>query len=63
MSNILGIPTKCFCLDPDQDQYYGIIWVQTVCEGYQQTKQFAASKEIIVTERLEKDLKNGGNFF
>ena len=28
-------------LDPDQDR----IWVQTVCEGYQQMTKVAASKE------------------
>ena len=29
------------CLDPDKD----LIWVQTVCKGYQQMTKVAASKE------------------
>ena len=33
------------CFDPDQNLLSDLIWVQTVCKGYQQTTKAAASKE------------------
>ena len=32
-------------LDPDQDQHSVLIWVQTVCKGYQQKTKVAAGIE------------------
>ena len=33
---LLGIPSECHSLKLDQVWYAGLIWVQTVCKGYQQ---------------------------
>ena len=34
-------------LDPDQDVLLVMLWVQTVCKGYQQKTKVTASKERI----------------
>ena len=39
----LGHPTAWIQIRPDD--FPGLIWVQTVCEGYQKTTNVAASKE------------------
>ena len=50
--NILtGIPSESITLDPDQAlQLSGLIWVQTICKGYQQAIKVTelAGKEIII---------------
>ena len=39
-----GYQTVCI---PDQAKVLlGLIWIQTVCKGYQQTIKFAVSKEL-----------------
>ena len=44
-------------LDPDQtDIFLGLVWVETVCKGYQQTVKFKDNKFIKNTDLLIKIL-------
>ena len=46
-------------LNPDQDQsdiLSVLIWVQTVCKGYQQTIKVAASKERVKEDKMKANV-------
>ena len=55
--NVLGIPSVSNSLEPDQ-VLSGLIWVQTVCKGYQQMIKVATSGERVKNQML--DIQNGG---
>ena len=41
-----GVPSECQTVEPDRPQMLSdLIWVKTVCNGYQQTTKIAASGE------------------
>ena len=48
-NNLSVIPSECqtFWIQIGPDVLLGLIWVQTVSKGYQQTTKFATSKEIV----------------
>ena len=57
-------------LDPDQARLFlGLIWVQTVCKGYQQTTELSLvgkklnTKQLVDTTFWLKSISFGSNFF